>query len=74
MPLILPLTSARAYVSRVKVTVLTTLAPLATVPNEQVKSGPEPTFEQPAGSVPRVKPVGHVSVIDTFCASDGPPL
>jgi hypothetical protein len=39
-----------------------------------VKSGPEPTFEHPAGSVPRVKPAGHVSVIDTFCASDGPAL
>src|SRR2546423_247782 len=44
------------------------------VPSEQLKSGPPPTFEQPAGSVPRVKPAGHVSASETACASEGPPL
>src|SRR5207253_6587047 len=53
---------------------LTTLPPLAIVPSEQLKSGPPATSEQPAGSVPRVNPVGHVSAIETFCASEGPEL
>src|SRR5436853_626434 len=51
-----------------------TVAPAATVPSAQLKSGPPPTSTQPAGSAPRVKPVGHVSESDTACASDGPAL
>ena len=54
--------------------VLTTEPPLAIVPREQVKSGPAPTLAQPAGSVPRVNPVGQVSVKLTAWASDGPAL
>ena len=44
------------------------------VPNEQVKSGPAPMSAQPAGRVPRVNPVGQVSVKETPVADAGPLL
>jgi hypothetical protein len=58
-------------------TVTVALPPETIVPIEHEKSGPDPMFEQvpcDGVTVPRVKPVGQVSVTEAPVASDGPVL